>query len=60
MGIACGLELVRSLMRELGLEPCQPRPWRHSLTAAGDLPTPEPPWYLARHAGTTKTRPQQH
>ena len=25
-------ELVRSLMRELGLEPCQPRPWRVSLT----------------------------
>lgn len=31
-GIACGPELVRALMRELGLEPCQPRPWRHSLT----------------------------
>ena len=27
-----GPELVRSLMRELGLEPCQPRPWRISLT----------------------------
>ena len=27
-----GPELVRSLMRELGLEPCQPRPWRFSLT----------------------------
>ena len=29
-------------MRELGLVPCQPRPWRHSLTAqdglAGDIP----------------------
>jgi putative transposase len=37
-GVACGLELVRALMRELGLEPCQPRPWRHGLTAAGDLP----------------------
>ena len=23
------------LMRELGLEPCQPRPWRHSLTEQG-------------------------
>ena len=31
-GVACGLELVRALMRELGLEPCQPRPWRHCLT----------------------------
>ena len=28
-----GPELVRSVMRELGLEPCQPRPWRVSLTA---------------------------
>ena len=27
-----GPELVRSVMRELGLEPCQPRPWRFSLT----------------------------
>jgi putative transposase len=25
-------ETVRKLMREMGLEPCQPRPWRHSLT----------------------------
>ena len=33
-GVACGPELVRSLMRELGLVPCQPRPWRHSLTSA--------------------------
>jgi transposase InsO family protein len=35
-------ELVRQLMRELGLEPCQPRPWRHSLTEqdgqAGPIP----------------------
>lgn len=31
-GAQCGLELVRSLMRELGLEPCQPKPWRLSLT----------------------------
>ena len=27
-GVPAGPELVRSLMRELGLEPCQPRPWR--------------------------------
>ena len=27
-----GDELVRELMRELDLVPCQPRPWRHSLT----------------------------
>ena len=30
--VPAGPELVRSLMRELGLEPCQPRPWRVSLT----------------------------
>jgi putative transposase len=31
-GVAAGPELVRSLMRELGLVACQPRPWRVSLT----------------------------
>ena len=34
-------ELVRQLMREMGLVPCQPRPWRRSLTeqgAAGPIP----------------------
>ena len=31
-GVPAGPELVRSLMRELGLESCQPRPWRVSLT----------------------------
>jgi transposase InsO family protein len=31
-GVQAGPELVRSLMRELGLEPCQPKPWRFSLT----------------------------
>ena len=31
-GVPAGPGLVRSLMRELGLEPCQPRPWRASLT----------------------------
>jgi transposase InsO family protein len=30
--VPCGPELVRALMRELGLEPCQPRPWRWCLT----------------------------
>jgi transposase InsO family protein len=34
-GVDCSPELVRSIMRELGLVPCQPRPWRHSLTEAG-------------------------
>jgi putative transposase len=27
-GVPAGLELVRALMRELGLVTCQPRPWR--------------------------------
>jgi transposase InsO family protein len=31
-GVSCGPELVRCLMRELGLEPCQPKPWRFCLT----------------------------
>jgi transposase InsO family protein len=31
-GVACGPELVRALMRELDLQPCQPKPWRHCLT----------------------------
>ncbi len=31
-GVQAGLELVRALMRELNLVPCQPKPWRHSLT----------------------------
>jgi putative transposase len=34
-GVAVGPELVRALMRELDLVPCQPRPWRHSLTEGG-------------------------
>ena len=41
-GEQCCPELVRSLMRELGLEPCQPKPWRYSLTEqdgqAGPIP----------------------
>jgi putative transposase len=35
-------ELVRSMMRGLGLVPCQPRPWRHSLTEAAATPAPIP------------------
>ena len=35
-------ELVRRLMRELGLEPCQPKPRRRCLTAQGDAgPIPD-------------------
>lgn len=40
-GVCAGLELVRALMRELGLVPCQPRPWRPATTqqgAAGPVP----------------------
>jgi putative transposase len=41
-GEDCCPELVRQLMRELGLEPCQPKPWRRSLTEqdgqAGPIP----------------------
>lgn len=34
--IPAGPELVRALMRELGLVPCQPKPWRPTTTVAGD------------------------
>ena len=41
-GHPCSPELIRALVRDLGLLPCQPRPWRHSLTdqdpAAGPIP----------------------
>jgi putative transposase len=42
-GEHCSVELVRGLLRELGLVPCQPRPWRHSLTEAdpGAGPIPD-------------------
>jgi transposase InsO family protein len=36
LGVQVGTELVRRLMRELGLVPCQPRPWRPVTTIAGD------------------------
>ena len=42
-GEQVGEELVRKLMRKLGLEPCQPKPWRHSLTEQGPSgPIPDP------------------
>jgi putative transposase len=41
-GVPCGPELVRALMRELGLQPCQPRPWRHCLTEQDGLAGPIP------------------
>ena len=41
-GIAAGPELVRRIMRELGLVPCQPRPWRPATTIQGQAgPIPD-------------------
>jgi putative transposase len=48
-------ETVRKLMRELGLEPCQPRPWRRSLTeqdsSAGPIPDLVSRDFTARRPG---------
>src|SRR6266511_3578636 len=41
-GVHCSVELARGLMRELGLVPCQPQPWRHSLTEADPSAGPIP------------------
>jgi putative transposase len=38
-GVDTGAELVRRLMRGLGLVACQPRPWRPVTTVAGDAAT---------------------
>jgi putative transposase len=41
-GVVAGEELVRKLMRELGLVACQPRPWRPSTTKRGQAgPIPD-------------------
>ena len=41
-GIVAGAELVRKLMRQLGLVACQPRPWRPSTTRQGQAgPIPD-------------------
>ncbi len=40
-GVAAGLELVRRLMRELGLEPCQPKPKRFNLTQGAPSSVPD-------------------
>ena len=41
-GVRAGAELVRALMRELGLVACQPRPWRPSTTQQGQAgPIPD-------------------
>ena len=42
-GVRAGAELVRALMRELGLVACQPRPWRPATTQQGQAgPDPRP------------------
>jgi transposase InsO family protein len=41
-GVHAGAELVRKLMRQLGLVACQPRPWRPSTTRQGQAgPIPD-------------------
>jgi putative transposase len=41
-GIVAGAELVRKIMRELGLVACQPRPWRPTTTKQGQAdPIPD-------------------
>jgi transposase InsO family protein len=41
-GIVAGLELVRKLMRQLGLVACQPKPWRPATTKQGQAgPIPD-------------------
>ena len=40
--VECTPELVRSIMRELGLVACQPRAWRHSLTEGNPAAAPIP------------------
>ncbi|MCX5096454.1 IS3 family transposase [Streptomyces sp. NBC_00365] len=46
MNVQAGAELVRALMRELRLVPCQPRPWR--ATTIADDAAPATPDLLAR------------
>ncbi len=53
----CTPELVRALMRALGLVACQPLPWRHNLTEPG--PAGPIPDLLARDF-TEPMRPEQN
>jgi putative transposase len=41
-GVTVGPELVRHLMRGMGLRPCQPRPWRRNLTESDPAADPIP------------------
>ncbi len=36
-GVPCGRELIRALVRELGLVACQPRPWRLTTIPDADV-----------------------
>ncbi|GAA1930940.1 IS3 family transposase [Streptantibioticus ferralitis] len=46
MNVQAGPELIHALMRELGLFPCQPRPWR--VTTVADDAAPQTPDLVAR------------
>src|SRR5690349_24346226 len=46
-GVPAGPELVRSVMRDLGPEPCQPRPWRFGPTE-GDGQEHDIPYLVKR------------
>jgi transposase InsO family protein len=46
LGVECGPELVRDIMRELGLVACQPRPWR--VTTIPDAEAPATPDLVGR------------
>src|SRR5215470_9956699 len=54
-GLVAGAELVRKLMRGLGLVACQPRPWRPSTTAQGAA-GPIPAWRTGTSARTSLGR----
>ena len=43
-GVRAGPELVRALMRELGLVACQPRPWRPATPQQGEARHGSPTW----------------
>ena len=50
-GEQAGPELVRALMRELGLVPCQPRPWRREPRQGASGPIPD---LVARDFGAAR------
>jgi len=54
LGEHCTDELVRSIMRDLGLQPCQPRPRRRGLTAADAAAGPIQTWSAATSSPTCR------